>query len=73
MPPNVFRFLCSLKDLRRPPGCCSFSRVPSFHLFPVCTLKYLRHPQAVEIFRAFLPSPFFMFGFFQLLRRVPAT
>ena len=62
----------SLKDLRHPPGCCSFSRVPSFHLFPVCTLKGLRRPSAVGIFTpSFLPSflssflpLFFTFGLF---------
>ena len=52
-------FLCSLKDLRHPPGLCSFTRVPSFRLFPVCTLKDLGHYPAVDIFRAFVPSAFF--------------
>ena len=61
---SAFFFLCSLKDLGYPAGCCSFSRVPSFRLFPACTLKYPGHPPAVEVFHAFLPSTFFMFGLF---------
>ena len=57
-----------------PPGCCSFSRVPSFRLFPVCTLKDICQPPAVEIFHAFLPSAFFMFGLFLCVEYLlPAT
>ena len=52
-------FFCLPKDLRHPPGCCSFSLVPSFRLLPVCSLKYLRRPPAFEIFHPFLPSIFF--------------
>ena len=47
-----------------PSGRCSFPRVPSSRLFNVCTLKHLSHPPAAEIFHAFLPSAFFMFGLF---------
>ena len=60
-------FLCSLKDLRPSPGCCSFSRVPASRLFPACTLKDLHHPPAVEIVHAFLPSTILMFRPFSTL------
>ena len=59
--------LCSLKDLRPRPPCCSFPRVPSSRLLPACTLKYLHHLPAVEIFHAFLPSTLLMFEYFSAL------
>ena len=48
--------MCSLQDLRHPPGCCFFSRDLSSRMIPVCTLKDLRHPPAVETFHACVPS-----------------
>ena len=51
-----FSFLCSWKYLRHPPGCFLFSRVPSFRLFPVCTLKISASLGLLGIFtRSFLP------------------
>lgn len=60
-------FVSSLKHLRRPPADSSHRHgLLPFACF--CSyanlIIYFRHPQAVEIFYALLPSTFFMLGLF---------